>query len=387
VEDGGDAGPAVGVQADIRRAPHANRRGVNDDSPAPPSRDSTIEEEEEDEHAVLTRLVRARRKEQEVEAMRAELAGEVPEVPVEIDGVSLPVLKRKRVASDEEATRERDFLRSLKLADCPVFHGKSQRELQDFNIRWKNVFRGRLNVPPRFWTERINLVGQRLKGDAAVAWNRNDEVYTSWDQFLAFLRTTLADPAVRMAEALQALYRFEQGENQKVRELLIEIERLEEDIPPMSEEERKAWVLLLAVKPAIRTSVLSEHKEITSREQVLASAARHKQAAALETATQRKTRNETHAPRIPHAERTQGKTTTTPIVQSSGRRIEEQTSTRVVNKTPVGPALPIRPGSGIKCFKCQGYGHVQATCPNNRFGGASYPASGVNAIPPGGPKN
>ena len=51
-----------------------------------------------------------------------------------------------------------------------------------------------------------------------------------------------------------------------MRELLIKIERLEEDIPEITEEVRKAWILLLAIKPEIRTSVFSEHKDITSRE-------------------------------------------------------------------------------------------------------------------------
>ena len=69
-----------------------------------------------------------------------------------------------------------------------------------------------------------------------------------------------------MAEALQTLYRFQQKENQKVRELIIEIERLEEDIPEMIEEVQKAWILLLTIKPEIRISVLSEYKEITSRD-------------------------------------------------------------------------------------------------------------------------
>ena len=51
-----------------------------------------------------------------------------------------------------------------------------------------------------------------------------------------------------------------------MRELLIKIKRLKEDISEITKEVRKAWILLLVIKPEIRTSVLSEHKDITSRE-------------------------------------------------------------------------------------------------------------------------
>ena len=44
---------------------------------------------------------------------------------------------------------------------------------------------------------------------------------------------------------------------------MIKIKRLEEDIPKIIEEVRKAWILLLTIKPKIRISILSEYKEIT----------------------------------------------------------------------------------------------------------------------------
>ena len=119
--------------------------------------------------------------------MQRELAGEDPGVDVEIEGVSLPVRKRRRNSSDVTESSERSFLRGLKMSETPSFHGKSQRELQTFNIGWKNIFRGRESASASVWTDRINIVGQRLRGDVAVAWNRNKEVYTSWEQFINFL--------------------------------------------------------------------------------------------------------------------------------------------------------------------------------------------------------
>ena len=210
-------------------------------------------------------------------------------------------------------------------------------------------------------------------------------MYTSWEQFINFLRTTLADPAVRMAEALQTLYSFQQGEKQKVQELLIEIECLEEDIPEMLEEVRKAWILLLAIKPKIRTSVLSEHKEITSREQVLASAARHEQAQSLEAATKSKApKYESNATRSALAPKTHERSSTT-ATQSGPRRVEEYTYTRVAERS-TAPSLQ-QNSRGPQCYKCNGFGHMQGNCPNNRVTSNSHPASGVNTIKPyNGPK-
>lgn len=181
------------------------------------------------------------------------------------------------------------------------------------------------------------------------------------------------------------LHQFQQGENQKVRELVIDIERLEEDIPEMTEEVRKAWVLLLAVKPDIRTSVLSEHKEITSREQVLASAARHEQAQALETATKKGLKHEPTAARHPPAPKTHERSTTTTTTHSGPRRVEEYTHTRVAERTQAPP--PPQVASGTRCYKCNGMGHMQNNCPNNRVASNAHLASGVNAIkPPEGSK-
>lgn len=366
-----------------------------EDEPERP-KEPDLDAELEQERAELMEAVRRRRKIQEIEALRQELDGEDPSVDVQIEGVSLPFRKRRRNSSDPEETRERAFIRSLKMSDCPTFHGKTQRELQNFNIGWKNIFRGREDVDPQLWTERINMVGQRLRGDAAVAWNRNDEKYTSWAQFISWLRTTLADPAVRMAEALQTLYRFNQGEHQKVRELLIEIERLEEDIPEMTEEVRKAWILLLAVKPEIRTSVLSEHKEITSRDQVLASASRHEQALALEVATKPRShrqetrhetrhevRHETHATRTPHPPRAQERSSTSSTqAAATPRRVEEIIQTRSVSRTPdITPATASTPMEKVQCYNCKLFGHFSTKCPGGKAGGA-YPASGANATTP-----
>ena len=256
------------------------------------------------------------------------------------------------------------------MSECPTFHGKSQKELQTFNVGWKNIFRGREDASTEAWIDRINLAGQRLRGNAAMSWNRNKEVYTTWDQFVRFLRTTLADPAVRMAEALQTLYRKQQKEHQKVHELLAEIEALEEDIPEMTEEVRKAWILLLAVKPEIRTRILSEHKEVTSREQVLASAARHEQALALEATTKARDSRSTSGQSRVYFTSKSHESRNSNATQHNNRKPEDV----VANSKEVRTTVEKETGNkGPKCFKCHKFGHTSFQC--TKRGGSTQEAS------------
>ncbi len=50
----------------------------------------------------------------------------------------------------------------------------------------------------------------------------------------------MSDPKVRKSEALARLTTIKQKDSQSVRDLLSEIEILENDIPPMIEKEREA---------------------------------------------------------------------------------------------------------------------------------------------------
>ena len=104
------------------------------------------------------------------------------------------------------------------------------------------------------------------------------------------------------------------------------------------------------MKPNICTSVLSEHKEITSHDQVLASTTRHEQAQALEVVTKKAPRHKPNVaynlpiPKVP-------KYSTTTITTHLGpRRVEEHTHTRVVERTYT--PLSILNTNTIRCFRC-----------------------------------
>jgi hypothetical protein len=398
----GARGPSLEPRGGSARGSQAGRRGGNRQdrpqsilhTPEPPS-----------ELEILREQVRLLREEREIQALRDELAGEEPEFPVEIPGTTLPIRKRRRGESDVEAQREEQFLRSLERRETPAFKGESQKELSSFLVGWDNIFKGRRDVPQEFWRERILRAGVRLRGDAAVAWKAlGEDIPVDWRSFETFLRGTLSDPAVRMAEALQTLYRLEQRSDQTVKELEYEIESLEQDIPEMTEEEKRAWILLLALKPTLRTSVLSEHKDITSRSQVMASAARHEQALALEHATNKGkgSRGESHAQRSELASKLKEKKFPyAPLSQASSvsKRTEESVSSRGSGERT--SSVSQSDIAQFECYYCGGKGHTKVRCPSllrqrsgppqsrppnipsfGRTASASSPASGANATRP-----
>jgi hypothetical protein len=50
------------------------------------------------------------------------------------------------------------------------------------------------------------------------------------------------------------------------------LNELEEDIPEMSHEEQRAWLLLNGLRREVRSGVLREEREIRSQEQVITAA-------------------------------------------------------------------------------------------------------------------
>jgi hypothetical protein len=71
-----------------------------------------------------------------------------------------------------------------------------------------------------------------------------------------------------------------------IRDLVNYIEELEQDLPPFSIEEERAWRLLNSFKSEFRREILHENRVIASREQIIASAQRQEELVKLlETAS------------------------------------------------------------------------------------------------------
>ena len=78
------------------------------------------------------------------------------------------------------------------------------------------------------------------------------------------MRDIVQDPANRIAIVSLKLKELRQGAL-SVRQLVTVIEELEDEVPILSEEEQKAWVLLNCLEPELRTAVLREERAISTR--------------------------------------------------------------------------------------------------------------------------
>jgi hypothetical protein len=223
-------------------------------------------------HRALVAQVKARRLQEEIEALEEEATGHTPSRLVAIEGVSLPTRKRPI-----DAVYDSVMPKQIKLSNPPTFAGKNHKELQSYEVGWKNQFRAMPTIPDDEYATRIATAATYLTHTAAEAWARNTTRYHKWDDYMKFLRSIIADPETRKSIALLQLQTKTQRTGQSVRALLGEVENLESDIPKLTEEERSAWAFLNALSPELRTEVIRENKEIKTREQVVASAQRHEE--------------------------------------------------------------------------------------------------------------
>jgi hypothetical protein len=215
----------------------------------------------------LRQEVVEKRQLEQIAELERELAGGTPASRTSL--ASDQGTSRKRPASEELSSVARRAL------PPPVYEGKSLRELRDFTQGCEVFFAA---VLPDEDDEpmRIRLAASYLRGQALRQWSRRQTPSpATWDEFVAFLRNVIADPANRMSIASLRLKEARQGEGQSIREFASYIEELEEDLPlDMPVEEQRAWTLLNGLAHDLRTAVLREERVIRSREQVIAAAQR-----------------------------------------------------------------------------------------------------------------
>ncbi len=299
------------------------------------------------EHERLRRLVLAQRKQKEIEILRAEFRGEEVNNPIEIEGTTLPV--RKRPASIGLYS---GHPKHLKVAPRKKFTGASLGELQEYLNEWQLIFDLDPGLPDEV---RIRQAATELAETAASTWLRESRETrpTTWEGFTNFLRNVVQDPANRMSTALSQLWRYRQKDGQSVRELQEELARLRQDVTRLTEEQRHAWELLLALKPEIRLSVMRELREIESEELVLRAAQRHEELLKWQDRRDKREASKTQSSSKPGAGRGFGN------APAKTKQVEGKPAAGGQQVSGTQGASP----SGLQCHRCRRYGHIARNCP------------------------
>jgi hypothetical protein len=307
-------------------------------SPMREESDNTVQETPAARHARLKALIIEKRQQEEIEAMEEELAGEKPAFFVDLTGET-PARGHKRAAPSTAETQPfRSAFNRPKTPPC--FKGKDIAELDKFDIAFKAHFEagGPYTAP-----EQIKLAATFLDGNPQKSWFRRPKPEApemTWDEFIVYLKSLIADPANALAYASLRLKEAKQKRGQSVRDLVSYIEQLERDIPEQTKQEREAWYLLNSLHPEIRREVMRENKEIRSREQIIAAAQRQEELA--EQQSKRDTKPETKAKETPAISRR----------FAGAKRGSHTPSSSSKEKS----------GEAPKCYNCGKPGHKQAEC-------------------------
>jgi hypothetical protein len=214
--------------------------------------------------------VEEKRKRSRLAALRAELAGEGPSG------------SRKRGPSIDSSISQAKRVH-IRAKEPTTYEGKSLREYREYAATCNTYF----TAVGGDELERIELAATYLRGNALSIWVAKEGKPETWDVYLAWAKSLVADPANRMADASLRLRSLVQSESQTVRDIATTVEELEEDLLTLSPSEERAWRMLNALRPEIRREVLRENRIITSREQVIVAAQRQEELLKLEQIGQR----------------------------------------------------------------------------------------------------
>jgi Ty3 transposon capsid-like protein/zinc knuckle protein len=260
--------------------PLAGGAGVPPANVTPTTGSGTVPEETSEERFERLKMrVMEKRRQQAIADMERELAGEEPAFRATIPD-SMPASGQKRPASPsaEESASKRVMERVRKPG---VFSGKDIAELDTFDASFRIYFEA---IGVKNATQQIQMAAAHLTDNPMKAWSRKrpDISQMTWDKFITYLKSLLADPANALANASKRLKDIRLAKGQKVRDFREQIEQLERDVPEQTKEVREAWSFLNSLSPDLRREVLREQKTITSRDQVSASAQRFEELAEME---------------------------------------------------------------------------------------------------------
>lgn len=160
--------------------------------------------------------------------------------------------------------------------NLPSWYGRTAKGLMHYNLRWQLYFESvRISPADDDFGATIKIAATYLKGRALTKYAESERNFTSWDDYINFLRAVLGRPADLKADAILELFQARQRPGQPASEFRSYIQQLQFMIPPMSEAERKAWDFLNRLRPDTRAAVLRDNEFIFSEDQVTESAFCH----------------------------------------------------------------------------------------------------------------
>lgn len=253
---GDNPGP---VSIEVRSEPSASHH--NDDA-------DTESDVDEEELQRLRALHEKRQKKAEIIALRARIAGKEPGESTIQAEAPIP----KRPISNDYSPESNKHLRP---AAPETYSGREGiKGLHSF-LTVLELYFDAVSFAPEAQELRVRHAAAYLRGEAAKAYLREKQRITTWEEFTTFLKGTIKDPASRLAAATSRLHGMRQRGDQTARQLLHEIESVEQDIPlEMTLEARQAWHFLNSLNLSLRNAVMTDIKEVVSRDQILAAAQR-----------------------------------------------------------------------------------------------------------------
>jgi hypothetical protein len=268
--------------------PTSPPRGAEHEDEGPSEHEFADEEDELEHYAELAqdqlesriqkmrKLVKRKRDERELMQLRRELQGEPVASLRGADETATPAgrpSKRRRSSASDESRRPK---RHVRPAEPLYYQGRNIKELEEFLVFWAIQWE---SEPDESETSRVKVAARYLRGTPMKLWGQrvqsNADPISKWDDFKQWLRDSLKAPNQRILESTLALKDMRQRTGQTCKDLYIYMTELENNIPTMSEDQRRAWMLINALRPELRSRVVRDLQTIDSVEEVIACAGRN----------------------------------------------------------------------------------------------------------------
>lgn len=268
-----------------QRVPVVNVVGPGDEEPS--DIDFDVEEDELQYYAEMAQdkldrrvnklrtQVSRKRKERELMSLRKELRGESTtpmRVADETLGHQEPASKRRRLSEDDI----RSDRAQIRPAEPLYYSGKSVRELENFLTFWLIHWESQ---PEESQATRVRVAAKYLRGIPMKLWGQRvvagAPYLETWDQFTQWLRDSQKAPNQRILESTLALKELRQQDNQTCRDVYVRMCELENNIPTMDRDQQRAWTLVNALDPKLRSRIVRDLQSVDSVEAVLACAGRN----------------------------------------------------------------------------------------------------------------